>query len=254
MKESKKQQKKLTLQMGIFSFIIFVAFGVIIVTEKTAPYFSYRIDEKFNKYLQTNYTSIINEFDIGKTNYKKTKYQLKITSNENKNLYFYLKYSNKNIEDTYKKDYLEGKTLLNKISKDMEDTLQKKYNKEFKIKFLTTLDKITGKRKEQILKEENILSIPIYSLQATTASQWNTTAITQEIQSFHNTLKIENITPNSYILTIDDINKENKSIKISNLTKKTIENTEILTIIINDIINGKNSDIIKENNISYKQI
>ena len=96
MKESKKQQKKLTLQMGIFSFIIFVAFGVIIVTEKTAPYFSYRIDEKFNKYLQTNYTSIINEFDIGKTNYKKTKYQLKITSNENKNLYFYLKYSNKN--------------------------------------------------------------------------------------------------------------------------------------------------------------
>ena len=186
--------------------------------------------------------------------YQDTKYQLKITSNENKNLYFYLKYSNKNIEDTYKKDYLEGKTLLNKISKDMEDTLQKKYNKEFKIKFLTTLDKITGKRKEQILKEENILSIPIYSLQATTASQWNTTAITQEIQSFHNTLKIENITPNSYILTIDDINKENKSIKISNLTKKTIENTEILTIIINDIINGKNSDIIKENNISYKQI
>lgn len=248
-----KEQKKLTLGMAIFSFILFVCFGVIIVTEKSAPYFSTRIDKKLNEYLKNNYTSIINNFNIGNTNYKNTAYQLKITSQENKDLYFYLKYSNRKITDTYQEDYLEGKTLLTKISKDIEQELNKKYAKNFNVKVLTTLDKFSNQVRSKIIKEENIISLPIYSLETNITTIWNTQLITTEIQNFHNTLVQDNITPKSYNLTIIDANKENKSIKINNLTKDIIENNDNLTIIINEILSGKNSDILKENNITYKQ-
>lgn len=248
-----KEQKKLTLGMAIFSFILFVCFGVIIVTEKSAPYFSTRIDKKLNEYLKNNYTSIINDFNIGNTNYKNTVYQLKITSQENKDLYFYLKYSNRKITDTYQEDYLEGKTLLTKISKDIEQELNKKYSKDFNVKILTTLDKFSNQVRSKIIKEENIISLPIYSLETNITTIWNTQSITIEIQNFHNTLVQDNIKPKSYNLTIIDTNKENKSIKINNLTKDIIENNDNLTIIINEILSGKNSDILKENNITYKQ-
>ncbi len=249
-----KEQKKLTIGMSIFAFIIFVAFGIIIVTEKSAPYFSPRIDKKLNEYLKDNYTSVINELNIGNTNYKNTEYQLKITSFENENLYFYLKYSNKKITDTYKEDYLEGKTLLTKISTDLEEELNKKYNQNFKVTFITTLDKFSKQVKEKIIKEENISSLSIYTLESEITSSWNSEAITLEIQSFYNTLKQDNINPKIYNITINDSNKENKSIKINNLSKEIIENNETLITIINDIINGKNSDILDQNNITYKQI
>ena len=53
-----KEQKKLTLGMAIFSFIVFVSFGVIILNEKTAPLYSTRIDTKFSEYINTNYKDI----------------------------------------------------------------------------------------------------------------------------------------------------------------------------------------------------
>ena len=55
-----KEQKKLTIGMGIFSFIIFVSFGVIILNEKTAPLYSTRIDTKFSEYINKNYKDIAN--------------------------------------------------------------------------------------------------------------------------------------------------------------------------------------------------
>ncbi len=249
-----KEQKKLTIGMAIFAFTIFVCFGVIVVTEKTAPYFSSRIDKKLNSYLKENYTSIINELKIGNTNYKNTVYQLKITSLENKDLYFYLKYSNKKITDTYKEDYLEGKTLLSKISSDIEKELNTKYSKEFKVTILTTLDKSSEQIKDKFIKEENISSLPVYSLETTLKTSWSQDAIAKEIISFHSRLLQDNINPKSYNLILVDKKGENKSIKINNLTKKQIENNKTLASIINDIINSKNSNILTKNNITYEQI
>lgn len=249
-----KEQKKLTIGMTIFAFFVFVSFGIIIVTEKSAPYFSPRIDKKLNTYLKENYTSIINELKIGNTNYEKTIYQLKITSSKNKDLYFYIKYSNKKITDTYQEDYKEGRPLLKKISTNLEKKLEKKYNQDFSITILKTLDKFSDQIKERLIQEENIFSLPIYSLESTIQTKFSKEEIVNTIKLFHKQLLDDNITPKSYNLTIIDKEKENKSIKINNLTKEIIEDDKIILSIINDIISGKNSNILKENNITYEQI
>ena len=45
---------------------------------------------------------------------------MKVKNIKNKNHYFYIKYSNKKITDTYKEDYIQGKSLLNEIQKNLE--------------------------------------------------------------------------------------------------------------------------------------
>ena len=247
-----KEQKKLTLGMAIFSFIVFVSFGVIILNEKTAQLYSNRIDTKFSEYINTNYKDIANDITAGKTKYKNTEYKAKITSKENENLYFYIKFSNKKITDTYKEDYLEGKTLLNKISKDLEKKLNQKYNKKFKINFLTTLNELNDKKKEILIKETDAASLSIYTLETEINTTWTIDEITNEIITLHNNLIQENIKPNNYILTINDLNKENKSIKINNLKPSIIENNLILNKVLNDIINGKNSNLLNDNKITYE--
>lgn len=249
-----KEQKRLTIGMTIFAFFIFVSFGIIIVTEKSAPYFSPKIDKKLNTYLKENYASIINELNVGNTNYEDTIYKLKVTSAKNKNLYFYIKYSNREITDTYQEDYKEGKTLLEKICTDLERKLENKYKQKFSINILTTLDKFSDQVKENIIQEENISTLPIYSLDTTIQTTFTKEEITNTIQLFYKQLLKDNITPKSYNLTIVDREKENKSIKINGLTKEIIEDDEVLLPIINDIISGKNSSILKEKNITYEQI
>ena len=248
-----KEQKKLTIGMAIFYLIIFVSFGTIIVTEKAAPYLSDKIDKKLNEYIQQNYTSIIKDLKIGNTIYDKTIYQLKITSIENEDLYFYIKYSNKKITDTYKEDYLEGRTLLTKTSNNLEKKLEKKYQQKFKITILTTLNKLSFQVKKQVLNG-NLESTPIYSLQTEIISPWNQETIVVNIENLYNTLTQDNIIPKSYNLIIIDQNKEHKNIKINNLSKEIITNNELLSTIISDIINGKNSNFLTENNITYEQI
>ncbi len=83
-----KERKKLTIQMTIFTFLIFVIFGIIITKEKLSPYFSERIHKKFNEYIKINYSPIMDELKIGNTNYKNTKYELKITSKKIKTYTF----------------------------------------------------------------------------------------------------------------------------------------------------------------------
>ena len=69
-----KEQKKLTLGMAIFTFIIFVAFGVVILNEKSAPYFIPRIEKKLLTYIDEKYKDEKEDFTISKTKYEKTKY------------------------------------------------------------------------------------------------------------------------------------------------------------------------------------
>lgn len=248
-----KERKKLTLQMAIFTFIIFVSFGIIILNENIAPYFSKKIDKRLNTYLQENYSSIINTLKVGNTNYENTEYRLKVTSKENKNLYFYLKFSDKKITDTYKEDYEQGKTLLTKITKDVENTLKEKYHKDFKITILGTLDKFGPKIKEQILKED-ILSIPIYNLETDITTSWDIKSIIKNIESFNSTLLNDNINAKNYNLILIDKAKENRSVKIINLNDKLIIDETKMESIINDILKGKKSKLLDDNNIKYEQI
>lgn len=247
-----KEQKKLTLSMAIFTFIIFVSFGVIILNEKSAPYFAPKIEKKLIDYLKTEYKDEYNDFDIGTTIYSKTKYNLKVTAKKNKNLYFNIFYDNKKITDTYEKDYKQGKTLLKSITKKIEDKLKNKYNQDFNIIMSKSLDEYSKQIQDNLILKNDLKSLKIYTLETTITSKWNTNDIGSKIIKLNNNLKEENLTPKSYNITIINSKDATKSVKISNLTTEIIEDSTLLSSIISDIIKNENSELLKQNNITYK--
>ena len=247
-----KEQKKLTLSMAIFTFIIFVSFGVIILNEKSAPYFAPKIEKKLIDYLKTEYKDEYNDFDIGTTIYSKTKYNLKVTAKKNKNLYFNIFYDNKKITDTYEKDYKQCKTLLNSITKKIEDELKNKYNQDFNIIMSKSLDEYSKQIQDNLILKNDLKSLKIYTLETTITSKWNTNDIGSKIIKLNNNLKEENLTPKSYNITIINSKDATKSVKISNLTTEIIEDSTLLSSIISDIIKNENSKLLKQNNITYK--
>lgn len=247
-----KEQKKLTLGMAIFTFIIFVSFGVIILNEKSAPYFAPKIEKKILEYLKTEYKEEYNDFDVGTTIYSKTKYNLKVTSKKNKNLYFKIFYNNKKITDTYKEDYKQGKTLLNSITEKIEKQLKNKYNQEFNIIMSKSLNEYSKQIQDNIILKNDLKSLKIYTLETTISSKWNTTDIGTKIIKLNTNLKSEDITPKNYNITIINSKNPINSIKISNLTPETIEDSTLLSSIISDIIKNENSELLKQNNITYK--
>ena len=229
-----KEQKKLTLGMAIFTFIIFVSFGVIILNEKSAPYFAPKIEKKLIDYLKTEYKDEYNDFDIGTT------------------IYFNIFYDNKKITDTYEKDYKQGKTLLNSITKKIEDELKNKYNQDFNIIMSKSLDEYSKQIQENLILKNDLKSLKIYTLETTITSKWNTNDIGSKIIKLNNNLKEENLTPKSYNITIINSKDATKSVKISNLTTEIIEDSTLLSSIISDIIKNENSELLKQNNITYK--
>ena len=76
----------------------------------------------------------------------------------------------------------------------------------------STLNELNDKKKEILIKETDAASLSIYTLETEINTTWTIDEITNEIITLHNNLIQENIKPNNYILTINDLNKENKSI------------------------------------------
>lgn len=249
-----KEQKKLTLGMAIFTFIIFVAFGVVILNEKSAPHFIPRIEKKLLTYIDEKYKDEKEDFTISKTKYEKTKYQLKITNKKNKNLYFTIYYDQKNIKDTYKEDYQEGKTLLTTLSKNLEKNLTNTYKQQFKVIIPKTLNKYSSQVRDNLIVKNNLKNLKIYTLETTFNVKWNTNDIGNKLITLNNDLKQQELTPKSYKITITNIKDITQSIKISNLTSQIIEDSTTLSSIISDIINNENSELLKQNNISYKYL
>lgn len=249
-----KQDKKLTLEMFLLFIIIFITFGTIVLTEKLAPYNIPKVDKKLNNYLKENYKEILDEVKINDTTYKNTVYKLKITHKENKNLYFYINYENKNISDTYKTDYLKGKTLLTKISKDIEKEIKSKTKKEVKVTITKNLNDFSNQVKKRLLEEENLLSLKIYTLNLEyEINEFNTENIINIIKIKTSSFEKQNITPKNFNITITDKNDITKSVEINNITTELVNSTSFNQI-ISDIINKEKSNILKENNITYQYL
>ena len=249
-----KQDKKLTLEMFLLFIIIFITFGTIVLTEKLAPYNIPKVDKKLNNYLKENYKEILDEVKINDTTYKNTVYKLKITHKENKNLYFYINYENKNISDTYKTDYLKGKTLLTKISKDIEKEIKSKTKKEVKVTITKNLNDFSNQVKKRLLEEKNLLSLKIYTLNLEyEINEFNTENITNIIKNKTSSFEKQNITPKNFNITITDKNDITKSVEIDNITTELVNSTSFNQI-ISDIINKEKSNILKENNITYQYL
>ena len=92
----------------------------------------------------------------------------------------------------------------------------------------------------------------MYDISLTIKSVIDQTEITNKITTLNNELKSLNIIPNHYNITINSKN-DNDKLTIHNLTQKTIEKN-ILFQITSDIITNKESNLLKNNNITYEYI
>lgn len=239
------KQKKLSFERGVFAFIVFVLLGVIVVTEKFGSIMIPKVTKKMNTYIEEKYKNL--DLKTNKITYKNTTYTMKVESKENKNHYFYINYYNRKITDTYKKDYIEGKNLLNYIKKKLKKEINNKTNTNCDIEITSTLDKYTDTVKEKIIKEDNLLELKFFIIKKELViDKWDEENITNKINNFLD--KFTGITPKSYTITITNKNDITESIEIKNITNK------ITKEIVNDIIKDEKSNLLKENKITYKYL
>ena len=239
------KQKKLLLERSIFILIVFVALGVIVITEKFGNIMIPKASKRINTYVEEKYKNL--NLKTNDVTFKNTTYTMKVESKENKNHYFYINYYNRKITDTYKKDYVEGKNLLNYLKKKLKKEINNKTNTNCDIEITSTLDKYTELVQEKIIKEDNLLELKFYIIKKELViDKWDEETITNKINNFLE--KFENITPKSYTITITNKEDITESIEIKNITN------EVTKEIISDIINNKKSDLLKENKITYKYL
>lgn len=242
--------QKLTLQMSIFFLISFVLLGTLVIKEKQNILFLPKIETSITNYISEKYKNL--DINKSKVTEENNVFTMKVTNKNNKNHYFYISYSKKEISDTYKTDYLEGKTILTHLSNKLEKDIENKTNKKYKVTFDNTLNNYSDKVQNKII-EENINDLKIYTIEKEIATTWDINTITNKISDTMTTLEKNNFTPKNYTITITNINDITNSIKIYNLKSSLLENNT-LSIIINDIINEKQSSILKENKITYEHL
>ena len=235
------EQQKLTFKMATLFLIVFVFFGVIIVKEKLEIIFIPKVEKIFEKYLQENYTSIYSSIKKNKISYENDTFKIKLTSKENKNHYFYLTYSKKKIKDTYEKDYVEGSSIINHITKEIEKDIFEKTNEKVSVNIKEKLNDFPKQVQEKLLQANSYSNLKIYTVEKEfITNKWKSNEITSTILKFTNSLKENNITPNSYSFIITDSEDLTKTISISNL-KDELLIKDTLEKIVADCLNNNYS-------------
>lgn len=242
--------KKLTIQMALFFLVIFVVFGTIVIKEKQNIIFLPKIENSISEYMNNTYQNLSLEKD--KVTEKNNVFTMKVKNIKNKNHYFYIKYSNKKITDTYKTDYLEGKTILNHLSTKLEKDIYKETNITYKVSFDNKFNNYSEKV-QKLLLEENIKTLKVYTIEKEITTSWEINNITKTISDTMTTLEKKQFTPKNYTFIITNEKDITQSIKINNL-KSSLINENKLQIIISDIINNNKSNILAENKITYEYL
>lgn len=246
--------QKLVIERGIFTFIITVLFGLIIVNEKKDAILLPRIQKQFDSYIEENYKDIKTEIKTSEIIKESPVYKMKIISKENENYFFYIEYKDKKITDTYQDDYIEGKTFLKSLENKIQDEIKSTTKENCNIEIIATLDKYTSQVKERILKEENLKELKFYSINIELEiNNWNSIEITKMITEKLNIYEKNNITPKYYKVTINNKNDITQSIEISNLTSEFITN-KYKEQIIKDILSDNNTELLKQSKITYQYL
>lgn len=245
-----KEQNKLTLQMSLLFFVVFVFFGVVIVNEKLSPLKIPRVTQKLEVYLKDNYEDELDNLEMEKVVYKNLRYETIVKNKDNNDLYFKLYYENRKITDTYKKDYVEGKTIIKAKEKEIQSNIKKKTNTIYKVK-LNKLNSYTESKQKELLTSNKPETLPLYNIEANVSvEKLNIDNIINVISIFYENANEKNITPKSFNFIIET---EKKKLRINNLSRDIIESEELKTI-INDIINKKESKILDDYKISYEYL
>lgn len=249
-----KKQNTLIIQMGIFFLIIILSLGLITIKEISPKMKLKKVDTKLNEYIDNNYNSVINDINIGDTKFQENTYSKKITNKKNNDLYFYIKYKNQKITSTYQKDYVEGKTLSNNITKYLNKNITPKINKDtlsidkISISFNTKLNNCNDIIKESLLKKE--YQMPLYTINITKKTPLTEHTINMELQNLDTYFKQNNILAKEYNLTF--INNTNYTNTLNIIIKSDIikENSPVIS---NAIINN-NRTILNKYNVIIKYL
>ena len=248
------KMKKLKIQYTIFVMFICIAFGSIILTEKLRPIRNGDIDKKLQVYIEEKYKDLKEEIKTEDTYYANLKYNKKVINKNNNNYYFMIYYENKKITDTYKKDYVEGKTFLKHIEKEIKKQINEKVKGNYEVTINTKLNKFNDEIKEKIIKEDNLKSLKIYNLEIKFKTPLEEQNVTNQIIAKMEKKKKNGIYPKTYSIIITDKEDNTKSVKISGLTNEIIKSENFINIISDIINNNIDSELIKENNIQYEYL
>ena len=242
------EKNKLVLQMGIFFILVVGIFSYIVLNEKKYLILTPKVEEKLNNYINKEFASEKADLNIGKIKYilEDKSYKMKLTNTKNNHLYFYVIYKNRKITDTYKSDYIKGRSLYSYV----ENNYKKKF-KNSSLEFTKNLNKYPNTIYEQIINND-IKSLPIYNVKTELeVDNHKLETITKEVNKFYNKNKKLGYNPKEYELIIVDKNDIKFSIKIENLTEELITNSlnEVISSIIKD-----DKSIINKYNIKYEYI
>lgn len=248
----KNTESKLFFEMTIFFFIVILCFGLLIIKEKSTSFRKEKVSKKIDEYINSNYKYIKNELKKDKIKYENNAYYIKIYNNENKDLNFIISYKNKKITSTYKKDYLEGKSLFNVLEKNMNDKL-KKINtnstyKNLKITYDLKLNNCTDIIKNKLIKGNYDLNL--YTINDKKTIVLNSNTLQNEIIKLHEYIISIGLNPKNYNLTYTDLNNETKSINIIINEEILKNNIDIGKIIIENDKKNLNLYNIKVKNLN----
>ena len=244
-----KKQKKLLFARNIFFFFIIIIFTIIIMSEKKDTILIPKATKKIASYIEDKYNN--DDFKLGDVSYKNNKYTMKVSSKENNKRYFFIYYTKTGITDSYQNDYIEGKSFLSNLKKDLEKSIKSIVNTKVTVEIPTTLDQYTDAVRERILNEDNLLELKIYIIKEELfIKEWDPVEIEKQIEQCITKYTNSNITPKSFTIIINNDNEITESIEINNLTTDFINNPSKIEI-INDILNDNNSILLKTNKITY---
>ena len=244
-----KKEKNLLIARNIFVFFVFIALTLVVISEKGEELVIPKIQKEMEQYLKNTYPELEN-IKNEEVKYKSNYYQMKVISNKNKNLFFYINRKNKKISDTYQKDYIEGNSLFSYLENKLGKKIQEETNTQVKVNIISTLDQYTTKVQEQIIKEENLLQLKFYIIEIESIiDNWSSSSIEKQLKDSISIYNSKNITPNSYTFIITNKEDITESIEIKNIKSDTITKE-----IIQDILDDNNSKRLKESKIKYNYL
>ena len=204
---SKRKMNSLMIGQALLFGLIIVFFGIIIVREKVPSLKSKNVEEDINVYYEDNY----NDLDVSKGDlvYNKDDNSYSITYYDKayEELNFTITSLNNKITDNYKDNYVKGKDVLKRASKDVLDKYKDIFSntnyENIKVEF-KDLDEYSKAEVVDIL-EGNIYKTGYYSVSYyVKVDSLDEVYLNNLINSFNTIATDNDLVTNNYSVTFDN--------------------------------------------------
>ncbi len=245
-----KKQNALMMQMAIFFIFVIVTFGMLVIYQKGNMLLYPKIKKELDTYFNEHYLSILKEVDKSELlfNFDDKSYKYVYQNKQNEKLSFELIYTKKKkIKSTYQQDYVEGKSFLNSLSKDFQKEIQKILKKEelspIKVENQMILSDLKKKEKEKLLSKKERTKVAFYQVEfSKTISSLNAKEMVDVLTRVDELLKKKSYHPLSYQVQFTLQSDGTKGFILKNVTRKTLLEGKLETIINQLYQNEKTKD------------